>query len=149
MAFTICLLWSSFPSSLPNFFIAISSKDRPTVDRKNSARYRANLLAEHWRHSTPTSNVLAFAVSFAESYKFHSLLGSVRELSGSLQNRRISGASAIHERAREARGPKYPPVITPLFMLFRPQHTLYDQPITVLEKQWWSRRVVLWAKSYP
>ena len=27
----------------------------------------------------------------------------------SLQNRRISGASAIHERAREARGQKYPP----------------------------------------
>ena len=39
----------------------------------------------------------------------------------SLQNRRISGASAIHERAREARGQKNPPVITQLFILFRPQ----------------------------
>ena len=39
----------------------------------------------------------------------------------SLQNRQISGASAIHERTRKAQGQKYPPVITPLFMLFRPQ----------------------------
>ena len=39
----------------------------------------------------------------------------------SLQNRRISGVRSIHERAREARGQKNPQVITPLFMLFRPQ----------------------------
>lgn len=45
----------------------------------------------------------------------------------SLQNRQISGASAIHERAlakrenkREVWGEKNPPVVTPLFMLYRP-----------------------------
>lgn len=43
-----------------------NSKDHPTVDRKNSAKCRANLLAEHWMHWTPTSNVSAFAVSFAD-----------------------------------------------------------------------------------
>ena len=63
-----------------------NSKDHPTVDRKNSAKCRANLLAEHWMHWTPTSNVSAFAVSFADpqrgGYKFCSLLGSVGELSG-------------------------------------------------------------------
>ena len=39
---------------------------------------------------------------------------------GSLQNRRISGVSAIHESAREALSQNYPPVVTPLFMLFQP-----------------------------
>ena len=33
-------------------------------------------------HSTPTSDVSAFAMSVAESYKFHSLQGSVGELNG-------------------------------------------------------------------
>ena len=42
-------------------------------------------------------------------------------VSGSLQNRRISGVRTVHERTSEARGQKNPPVITPLFMLFRPQ----------------------------
>ena len=31
---------------------------------------------------------------------------------------------------------KNTPVRTPLFMLFHPRHTLNDQPITMLEKQW-------------
>ena len=60
------------------FFSAVNSEDRPTVDRKNSAKCRANLLAEHWIQWTPTSNVSVFAVSFAdlqrEGYKFHSPL---------------------------------------------------------------------------
>jgi len=41
------LLWLSFPSSLQNFFTATNSKDRPTIDGKNSAKCKANLLAEH------------------------------------------------------------------------------------------------------
>ena len=82
------LLWSSFPNSLPIFFTAINSKDHPTVNGKNSAKFkcRANLSAKHWMHWIPTSNVSAFAVSFAdpqqEGSKFHSLLGSVGELTG-------------------------------------------------------------------
>ena len=38
----------------------------------------------------------------------------------SLQNRRISGASAIHEHEREERGEKNPPVVTPLFRVYPP-----------------------------
>ena len=52
-------------------FTATNSKDRPNVDGKNSAKCWANG---------------AFAVNFAdpqrEFNKFHSLLGSVAELSG-------------------------------------------------------------------
>ena len=76
------LLWFSVPSSLPSFFNATNSKDRPTADGKNSAKCGANLLAEH-------SNIECddvFAVSFVdpqrEFYKFHPLLGSVGELNG-------------------------------------------------------------------
>ena len=43
------LLWSSFPSSLPNFFTVTYFKDRP-VDGKISAKCKANLLAKHWIH---------------------------------------------------------------------------------------------------
>ena len=38
----------------------------------------------------------------------------------SLQNRRISGASAIHEHEREERGEKNPPVVTPFFRVYQP-----------------------------
>ena len=79
---SLLMLWSSLPCSLPIFFTAINSKDPPTVDGKNSGKCRANLLAEHWTHWTPTSDVPASAVCFAEGYKFHSLLGSVGDLSG-------------------------------------------------------------------
>ena len=51
------LLWFSVPSFLPNFFTATNSKDRPAVDERNSAKCRANLLAEHWTHWTTISNV--------------------------------------------------------------------------------------------
>ena len=51
------LLWSSFPSSLPNFFTATNFKDHPTVNGKHSAKCRAELSAEHWMHWTPISNV--------------------------------------------------------------------------------------------
>ena len=42
-------LWSSFPSSLPNFVTATYFKDRP-ADGKISAKCKANLLAKHWIH---------------------------------------------------------------------------------------------------
>ena len=43
------LLWSSFPSFLPNFVTATYFKDRP-ADGKISAKCKANLLAKHWIH---------------------------------------------------------------------------------------------------
>ena len=62
-----------------NFFNATNSKDRPTVDAKNSAKCGANLLVEH---STPITKVTMpslwdFADPQGEFNKFHSLLGSV------------------------------------------------------------------------
>ena len=67
------LLWLSFPSSLQNVFTVTNSEDRPTIDGKNSAKCRANLLAEHWTRCTPSTTW---------GYKFQSLLVSVGELSG-------------------------------------------------------------------
>ena len=59
---------------------ATNSKDRPTVDGKNSAKCGANLLAEHWKYWTPISKVTMpslrdFAESQGEFYKFHCQLG--------------------------------------------------------------------------
>ena len=42
---------------LYQFVTATNSKDRPTVDGKNSAKCRANLLDEQWMFLTPISNV--------------------------------------------------------------------------------------------
>jgi len=44
-----------------NFFNATNSKDRPTVDVKNSAKCGANLSAEHWKHWTPSSTWMYFS----------------------------------------------------------------------------------------
>ena len=65
-----------------NFLNATNSKDRPTVDAKNSAKCGANLLVEHWKHWTPITKVTMpslwdFADPQGEFNKFHSLLGSV------------------------------------------------------------------------
>ena len=65
-----------------NFFNATNSKDRPTVDAKNSAKCGANLLVEHWKHWTPITKVTMpslwdFADPQGEFNRFHSLLGSV------------------------------------------------------------------------
>ena len=65
-----------------NFWNATNSKDRPTVDAKNSAKCGANLLVEHWKHWTPITKVTMpslwhFAGPQGEFNKFHSLLGSV------------------------------------------------------------------------
>ena len=73
---------------MPNFFTATSSKDRPTVDGKHSAKCRAYI--SFGRALNPLNSNIeclnAFAVRFAgpqrKCYKFHSLLGSVVELSG-------------------------------------------------------------------
>ena len=65
-----------------NFLNATNSKDRPTVDVKNSAKCGANLLVEHWMHWSPITKVIMpslwdFADPQGEFNKFHSLLGSV------------------------------------------------------------------------
>ena len=83
--FTYCCSFQ-FQVLCQNFLNATNSKDRPTIDGKNSAKCGANLLAEHWKHWTPISNVTMlslwdFADPQGEFYKFHSLLGSVGELS--------------------------------------------------------------------
>jgi len=62
---------------LCEIFIATNSKDCPTIDGENSAKY--NALNSYIECDNP------FAVIFAdpqqEGYKFHSLLGSVGKLS--------------------------------------------------------------------
>ena len=65
-----------------NSLNATNSKDRPTVDAKNSAKCGANLLVEHSKHWTPIKNVTMsslwdFSDLQGKSNKFHSLLGSV------------------------------------------------------------------------
>ena len=65
-----------------NFLSATNSKDRPTVDAKNSAKFGANLLIEHWKHWSLITKVTIpslwdFADPEGEFNKFYSLLGSV------------------------------------------------------------------------
>ena len=84
-SFIVAVFSSKF--QFAKFFLnAKTSKDRPTVDGKNSAKCGANLLAEHWKDWTPISNVTMrslwdFADPQGKFYKFHSQLGSVGEAS--------------------------------------------------------------------
>ena len=78
--FTYCSF--QFQVLCRNFLYATNSKDRPTVDAKNSAKCGANLLVEHWKHWTPITKVTMpslwdFADPQGEFNKFHFLLGSV------------------------------------------------------------------------
>ena len=57
-----------------------------------------------------------FVVYFIQRLRASCMTGHA---SYSLQNRRIIGVSAIHESAREVPSQNYPPVVTPLFMLFQ------------------------------